>query len=445
MRIAFVDPSLAVQSRAACSLDARGHKVLCFEDGASALQGIRADPLIDALITDSDTGPLSGVELCWEVRLLAGKKRPLYILLVAASENQRTWTEALDCGADDVIAKPPATEELYAKLRVADRVVTLQRELIQMATRDPLTGVYNRRAFFEEATEACGEAGQGLPLSVLLIDIDRFKAINDHYGHDVGDQALRAVAHEAARGGATVGRLGGDEFSILLRGAALPRAVEVADHLRQRLSQLGLSSPQGLLNLTCSLGASEYEPGDTIDDLMKRADLALYRAKENGRNQVAMPPTGPWLNERPRQAVSLVRSIARKPVSSSKRRERRKGEPPSDALLARVCAVIDLLVASGLSEEGAAQVMTRRMIAGRVSAPKKGQAPTGWKRLLAWKAELQDGLRPLDAMDEYRSFAAQIEKIPAQERVERVLEDELWNRRQSRQRQTAGAGHRIRV
>jgi hypothetical protein len=234
-----------------------------------------------------------------------------------------------------------------------------------------------------------------------------------------------------------VGRLGGDEFSILLRGEALLRAVEVAEHLRQRLSQLGLSSPKGLLNLTCSLGASEYEPGDTIDDLMKRADLALYRAKESGRNQVATPPTGPWLNEKPRQAVSLVRSIARKPVASSKRKERRKGEPPSDALLARVCAIIDLLVASGLSEEGAAQVMMRRMIAGGASAPKTGNAPTPWKRLLAWKAELQDGLRPLDAMDEYRSFAAQIEKIPAQERVERVLEDELWNRRQSRQRQTA--------
>jgi two-component system cell cycle response regulator len=217
MRIALVDPSPAAQALAARALDARGHEIFCFEDGEKALQGIKTDPGIDALITDSDTTPFSGVELCWETRLLAGKKRPIYILLITSSENHRTWMEALDCGADDVISKPPVTEELYAKLRAAERVVTLQRELIQMATRDPLTGVYNRRAFFEEATEACGEASNGSPLSAILIDIDRFKAINDHYGHDVGDQAIRAVAHEVARGGATVGRLGGDEFSILLR------------------------------------------------------------------------------------------------------------------------------------------------------------------------------------------------------------------------------------
>jgi two-component system cell cycle response regulator len=250
---------------------------------------------------------------------------------MASSEDERTWIEALDYGADDVIKRPPVPEELYAKLRSAERVITLQRELIQMAIRDPLTGqmairdpltgAYNRRAFFEEATEACREANHECPLSVILLDIDRFKAINDHYGHGVGDDALRAVAREAAQGGTVVGRLGGDEFAILLRGSALSEAVGGAEDLRRRLAQLRVPSEEGMVRLTCSLGTSELEPGDTIDDLMKRADLALYRAKEEGKDRVATPPTGSWLSLRPRQAPvssARLRGNPRPPVTGVK-------------------------------------------------------------------------------------------------------------------------------
>jgi two-component system cell cycle response regulator len=429
MRIALVDPNPTARSSIAAVLEARAHEVLCFADGGEALERIRTDSGVDAVITDAGASPVSGIELCWETRLLAGRKRPIYVLMVAPEDDERTWIEALDCGADDVISKPPLSEALYAKLRAAERVVTLQRELVQMATRDPLTGVNNRRAFFEEATEACREATG--PISSILLDIDRFKAVNDHYGHHIGDEAVRAVAREAARGHGIVGRLGGDEFGILLKGCTLDQALEFAEDLRSRLAGLRIPSQGGEVSLTCSLGAGELEPGDTVDDLMKRADLALYRAKDEGRNRVASPPIGVWLSERPRQAVSLIRSIARQPGAAAKRPERRRGYPPSDALLARVCAAMDLLVASGLSEEGAAQVMMRRMIAAGISAPKKGKAPTGWKRLLAWKADLQAGLIWDDAGREYEAFAAFIETIPPQERVERVLENKLWNRRRS--------------
>jgi len=404
--------------------------VLCFTQGSQALERIRADAGVEALIADAGGTPISGLELCWETRLMAGRKRPIYVLLIASSDDQRIWIEALDCGADDVINKPPLTDELYAKLRVAERVVTLQRDLIQLATRDPLTGVHNRRAFFEEATDACRDANSGGRLSAILLDIDRFKAINDHYGHDVGDDALQAVASEAARDGSIVGRLGGDEFSVLLRGYDLSGAVEVAEDLRERLARLRIPSRDGILSLTCSLGTSELELGDTVDDLMKRSDLALYRAKDEGRNRVATPPTGAWLSQRPRQAVSLFRSIGRQPPPANETLERRKGQPPSDAVLARICVVVDLLVEYGLSEEGAAQVMMRRMIAAGVSAPKKGTAPTGWKRLLAWKADFQNGLMGDEATREFENFAASIESIPPHERVERVLEGGLWNRRQ---------------
>lgn len=430
MRIVLVDADPTAQGLTARVLEARAHEVLCFADGARALERVRTDTGIDALIADAEVSPASGMDLCWETRLLASKSRSIYILLIASSDDKRTWVEALDCGADDVINRPPIPEELYAKLRSAERVITAQRELIRMATRDPLTGAYNRRAFFEEATEACGAANGECPLSVILLDIDRFKAINDHYGHGVGDEALRALVKEAAQDGSVVGRLGGDEFAVLLKGSTLSDAVEGAEDLRSRLAQLKVPSDEGIVHLTCSLGAGELQSGDTIDDLMKRADLALYRAKEEGRNRVATPPTGPWLSHRPRQAVSLVRSIARQPQSPRPRRERRAGAPPSDALLARLSAVVDLLIDSGLSEEGAARLMIDRIVSAGVFVPKTESAR--WKDLLAWRTELHKGAAWEDVIQEYEEFAALIRAIPPHERVDRVLNDDVWDQRRAR-------------
>jgi two-component system, cell cycle response regulator len=429
MRIALVDPDAAAQALTARVLEARSHDVLCFADGARALEQVRTDAAIDALITDVEAPPTSGMELCWETRLLASKTRSIYILLMASPDDKRTWVEALDCGADDTISRAPVPEELYAKLRSAERVITLQRDLIRLATRDPLTGAYNRRAFFEQATDACQEASREHPLSVILLDIDRFKAINDHYGHGVGDEALRAVVKEA-QDGSVVGRLGGDEFVVLLKGTALSEAVERAEDLRRRLAQLRVPSDEGAVHLTCSLGTGEHEPEDTIDDLMKRADLALYRAKEEGRDRVGTPPEGSWLSQRPRQAVSLVRSIARQPHAPRPRRERREGAPPSDALLARISAVVDLLVDSGLSEEGAARLMIDRMVSVGVRFPTTGSAR--WKDLLAWRSDLQNGAAWEDVVREYQEFAALIKAIPPHERVDRVVQEELWDRRRVR-------------
>ena len=439
MRIVLVDANPTAQGLTARVLEARAHEVLCFADGARALERVRTDTGIDALIADAEVPPTSGMDLCWEARLLASKSRSIYILLIASSDDKRTWIEALDCGADDVINRPPIPEELYAKLRSAERVITVRRELIRMATRDPLTDAYNRRAFFEEATEACRSANSEYPLSVILLDIDRFKAINDHYGHGVGDEALRAVVKEAAQEGSVVGRLGGDEFAVLLRGASLSEAVEDAEDLRRRLAQLQLlPSEEGTVHLTCSLGIGELESGDTIDDLMKRADLALYRAKEEGRDRVATPPKGSWLSHRPRQAVSLVRSIARQSQAPRPRRERRGGAPPSDALLARLSAVVDLLVDSGLSEEGAARLMIDRIVSAGVFVPKVGSAR--WLDLLAWRTELRNGAAWEDVIQEYEEFAALIRAIPPHERVDRVLKDDLWDQRRPRPESSARRG-----
>lgn len=424
MRIALVDPSREAQFNH--FLNARGDDVLTFATASEALASIEADDKIDALIASAKADPTSGVQLCWETRLLAGKERALYVLLMAPSGDRNIKIEALDCGADDVIDEPPAPDELCAKLRVAERMLALQRELIRLATTDYLSQVFNRGAFFDQLTKACRDARIGGSLALILLDVDRLKSINDHYGHYVGDHAIQTIAGLAQTTGALVGRLGGDEFSLLLRGHNLTQALKTAAGLQQKLADLTLPTPEGLIGVTCSLGVSELQPGDTVDDLMKRADLALYRAKTDGRNCVATTPANSWMSQRPRQGVSLARLLPR-PCQDV--RERRNRLPASDELLARVCAVIDLLIASGLSEDVAAQTMSQKMLAAGIPAPKNGKVSSWEESLLAWRAASRNGTGTEDALREYRKVVAAIESIAPHERVESVLENELWDRR----------------
>lgn len=155
MRIALVEPSRTTRLIVGRMLEARGHEVLPFCDELEALAQIKADPCIEALITSAELKHISGLELCWETRLIATCRRPIYVLMMSTQYDQRSLIEALDSGADDFIGKPPLAEELYARLRAAERILSMQRELLRLATTDPLTGLCNRRGFFEQATEAC--------------------------------------------------------------------------------------------------------------------------------------------------------------------------------------------------------------------------------------------------------------------------------------------------
>src|SRR6267154_4979648 len=193
MHVVVVDPSRTVLKAVSRLLTRDTHEVSTFIDGPEALAHIKSNPEASALITSAELTTMSGVELCWETRLLSGRERAIYIIMMSSNSGQKHLVSALDSGADEFIGKPPAEEELYARLRSAERLVRLQRELIRLAMVDPLTGLFNRRAFFEKAHQAVARANESNKPAAIMFDVDHFKRVNDTYGHDVGDQVLREI------------------------------------------------------------------------------------------------------------------------------------------------------------------------------------------------------------------------------------------------------------
>jgi two-component system, cell cycle response regulator len=286
MRVVVVDPSRTVLKAVSRLLARDSHEVSTFVDGPEALAYIKSNPGVSALIASAELTSMSGIELCWETRLLSGRDRAIYIILMSSNSDKRHLINALDGGADEFIGKPPVEEELYARLRSAERLIRLQRELIRLAMIDPLTGLFNRRAFFEKAHQAIKRASPANRPAAILFDTDHFKRVNDTYGHDVGDLVLRDISRVATCDSMTVGRLGGEEFAILLEESNLDAGLALAEDLRAKMAALTFDTDRGKLTLTCSFGVSEWEEGENIDQLLKRADAALYEAKTRGRNRV---------------------------------------------------------------------------------------------------------------------------------------------------------------
>ena len=163
--------------------------------------------------------------------------------------------------------------------------------LQQLATTDPLTGLWNRRHFFDLAeVEWTRSKRHARPLSLLMVDIDLFKSINDHHGHDVGDEVLVRIAELCRmqrRGSDAVGRLGGEEFAVLLPETAADDAVAAAERLRQLVAGDAITLNGTEIRTSVSIGISDAYQASSLAELMKRADLALYEAKNQGRNRVS--------------------------------------------------------------------------------------------------------------------------------------------------------------
>jgi diguanylate cyclase (GGDEF)-like protein len=180
--------------------------------------------------------------------------------------------------------------ESITALMLREELEQAKHEAESLARTDPLTELNNRRAFFELAPSQLNNAHRlGYPLSLVMLDIDHFKRINDSYGHAVGDTVLVSVGgllRQFTRESDLVGRLGGEEFAILLSASDRIAAEEYAERLRERLAQIDFAATGHEFSITASLGISQYQPRhDSIDSLLERADSALYDAKNQGRNR----------------------------------------------------------------------------------------------------------------------------------------------------------------
>jgi diguanylate cyclase (GGDEF)-like protein len=216
------------------------------------------------------------------------------------SSRTENLVPALESGADDFVSKPPSLEELKARLRTAERVTAIQAELINRASTDHLTGMMTRRRFFEAATQVWAESPSRI--CILLCDLDNFKYVNDRHGHEIGDKLLVEVGKLLVATGAAAGRLGGEEFAILCQ-AGKSESLKLAASIREAVARITIPADTGYVRATCSIGVAERVMDESIDVLLKRADLALYQAKSAGRNRVieAVTPFRSSIASIPRQ------------------------------------------------------------------------------------------------------------------------------------------------
>ncbi len=292
-----------------------GYKVRVACDGDQAWRELQGPETPRIAILDWMMPEMDGVEICRRLRL-EEPKRPhyTYILLLTARGAREDLVQGMEAGADDYLVKPFDPQELRVRIRAGQRIVELQaqlqaaqEELKRQSMTDPLTGILNRRAVLERLEAEISRAGrENTALGLGILDIDHFKTVNDTWGHLAGDDVLREVAgrvRASLRTYDVFGRVGGEEFLIVLPGTPLGSVKGVAERLRKAISQPPMSTHKGLLRVTASVGVTVWRGPEGLDSFLERADRALYLAKEKGRNRVEV-----WAPQHSEGASSLLRT-----------------------------------------------------------------------------------------------------------------------------------------
>jgi two-component system cell cycle response regulator len=294
-RVLIVDDNKLQSEKMLAHLMAEHRPVV---EGDPAMGLIAARGPVDLMIVNVSSAEFDGLRFVAQVRSSEASRRTPILAVVDPADRPRLL-KALELGVNDILPRPVDAEELMARARTqikrkryADFLKEKLDYSLEMAVTDALTGLHNRRYMAGQLQAMVGRAAQGGdPVAVLVMDIDHFKAVNDGFGHDAGDEVLREFAVRLATNVRAIDlpcRLGGEEFVVVMPGASLEDAARVADRIRRDIEGQPFPIMGGAegLTVTVSIGVASSVAGDTPEALLKRGDEGVYEAKSRGRNQV---------------------------------------------------------------------------------------------------------------------------------------------------------------
>lgn len=288
IKILVVDDSITQRSQIKEMLKQQMFTVMVAAHGEEALAFLEQHPEIKLVLTDFNMPVINGLELTKEIRKTKSKN-DLSIIAMTASEKESISAQFLKMGANDFIHKPFSKEELACRVNNSLDVIEYIGKISHMAHNDFLTGVSNRRHFFEHFNRYLLRTPQE-PFALAMVDIDNFKQINDRYGHDIGDRVILLVAtlmKENIKGGDLIARFGGEEFCIVLKNVTPKGALKLFIEIRNQIEKTPIQLPNHMtFHTSVSIGVSFSSEHLKAEVIIKEADQALYKAKHNGKNCV---------------------------------------------------------------------------------------------------------------------------------------------------------------
>ncbi|MEA3330302.1 MAG: diguanylate cyclase [Campylobacterota bacterium] len=290
-KVLVVDDSMVFRKQMATFLENLFYQVYSVAHGEEALGMLQTHPDITLVITDYNMPVMNGLELVKEIRK-ERNKNDLCIIAISSNNDEEINALFLKQGANDYINKPFSKEEFSCRVNNSVEALENLHIITNHANRDFLTGLYNRRYFFENMNEYLEEVKlSGEQFAIGMIDIDLFKKVNDTYGHDIGDKVIIHLS-EILRTGTNpadlVSRFGGEEFCVVLKNINRFSSVDIFERLRAEVESTALYlDKKEAIKFTISIGIALYSE-DGLEETINHADMMLYNAKQNGRNQVVI-------------------------------------------------------------------------------------------------------------------------------------------------------------